>query len=167
MLLSSTGTESSTTAAGVRGSRAYVASKHVIVETGDAVLDQLDLDAIAVVKIDVEGAELEALRGLRQSIERHRPWLVFEVLPPLLVDKVEARLGSPERAAVTAHNRERARGLQRFLESLDYVFRNIHGDGVLRVCESLDMGEAADLSMSNFVAVPKNEERALEALFAR
>lgn len=165
LLLSSTGTESSTTAEGVRGAAAYFRAKRVVVETGDTLLAPLELDAIAVIKVDVEGAELEVLRGLRGTIARHRPWLVFEVLPPALVDKVEQRMGTPERAEVTARNRRRALELQLLLKSLDYCFRNIHGEGELRRCASLDMGEQADLSMSNFIAVPRSEEQALDTLF--
>lgn len=34
--------------------------------------------------MDVEGAELSALNGMRATIERHRPKIVMEVNPPML-----------------------------------------------------------------------------------
>jgi FkbM family methyltransferase len=40
-------------------------------------LDELGL-APRMIKIDVQGAEVDALRGLRQTIERHRPLLLVE-----------------------------------------------------------------------------------------
>jgi len=46
---------------------------------GDEVVDTLDLQELAVIKIDVEGGELEALRGLIRTIERYRPYLYCEI----------------------------------------------------------------------------------------
>lgn len=166
LLMSSTGSESSTTAAGVRGAGAYTASKDVIVQTGDSILDAMALQDVAIIKIDIEGAELGALSGLRRTIERHQPWLVFEVLPPALVDTVEARLRSADRAAVARKNEQRAAALQDFLRELRYSFRNIHGTGALRRTSSLNMGESADLSMSNFIASPDSQAHWLDEMFA-
>jgi len=47
---------------------------------GDDVVEALDLDEVAVLKIDVEGGELEALRGLMRTIEKHRPYIYCEIL---------------------------------------------------------------------------------------
>ncbi len=43
-------------------------------------LDDLlaDRQRLRLIKIDVEGAELEVLRGAAGSIRAHRPWIVFE-----------------------------------------------------------------------------------------
>jgi len=42
-------------------------------------LDDLDLPAPDLVKIDAEGAEFDVLRGARALIERHRPTIVCEL----------------------------------------------------------------------------------------
>jgi len=47
----------------------------------------------AVVKIDVEGGELDVLRGARQSILRHRPALIIEVNEPQQLEALLAELG--------------------------------------------------------------------------
>ena len=46
----------------------------------DALRPTLAVDHIALVKIDVEGAELEVLRGMRQDIEQTKPFILCEVL---------------------------------------------------------------------------------------
>jgi FkbM family methyltransferase len=53
----------------------------VAVSRGDDVLAALDVEAIALLKIDVEGVELEVLRGLSGTIERLQPVIVCEILP--------------------------------------------------------------------------------------
>jgi FkbM family methyltransferase len=46
-------------------------------------LDELpDLDQLALIKVDVEGAELDVLRGALSVIARHRPLLCIEVHAP-------------------------------------------------------------------------------------
>ena len=61
LLLSNTGSESNTTAAGVRGGAAYGATKYVLVQSGDAVVSAMQPESVALIKIDVEGAELAAV----------------------------------------------------------------------------------------------------------
>lgn len=48
------------------------------VRRGDAVVQDCNLDAIDFIKIDVEGHEISALKGLRETIEEHQPVVAFE-----------------------------------------------------------------------------------------
>jgi FkbM family methyltransferase len=46
----------------------------------DDLADQLEVDGIGVVKVDVEGAELEVLSGMKAFLRRKRPLVTCEVL---------------------------------------------------------------------------------------
>jgi FkbM family methyltransferase len=48
---------------------------------GDEVLRELGIRDICAIKIDVEGAELSVMRGLRETLRDGRPSVIFEVLP--------------------------------------------------------------------------------------
>ena len=54
----------------------------VITEPGDPIIQELELDAISAIKIDVEGSELEVVRGLEETLARHQPTVICEVLAP-------------------------------------------------------------------------------------
>ncbi len=55
--------------------------RSVILESGDELLKNLKVKDIAVIKIDVEGAELKVLKGLKETINDKRPFIIFEMLP--------------------------------------------------------------------------------------
>lgn len=46
----------------------------------DTVREQLGVDDISLIKIDVEGAELATLSGMRETIAAEKPWIALEVL---------------------------------------------------------------------------------------
>jgi hypothetical protein len=48
---------------------------------GDAALAALRVGPVGVIKIDVEGAELEVVRGLEGTLRADRPHVICEVLP--------------------------------------------------------------------------------------
>ena len=49
--------------------------------TLDSVVEQLKLDAIDFIKIDAEGAEMDILRGGKQTLEKFHPKIVGEAHP--------------------------------------------------------------------------------------
>lgn len=67
----------------IRDPEFYGAGKMVVVFNGDQALDELGVTAGRVIlKIDVEGAELEVLSGLEKAINKLRPFIILEILPP-------------------------------------------------------------------------------------
>jgi len=50
------------------------------VERGDDVLARMGVAPLGLIKLDVEGAELSALHGLRQRLENDKPCVIFESL---------------------------------------------------------------------------------------
>lgn len=94
-------------------------SRQILVRRGDDVLRDLEIDDVALIKIDVEGAELEVLRGLRGTIEAKSPTLTFEVLPDRLVAD-----GSALPLSVIEERRTRYSATAALLAEVDYqVFR--------------------------------------------
>lgn len=61
-----------------------------IVEDGDILVPKSTVDSmvksVSVIKIDVEGHELHAVRGMKQVIETHRPVVFTEFYPKLLAE---------------------------------------------------------------------------------
>lgn len=66
----------------------------------DAVVAELGLSRVDVLKADVEGAELLVLRGARETLLRFKPLVLLEIVPRQLanmgtsVEEVEALLAS-------------------------------------------------------------------------
>lgn len=68
---------------GIRDAEFYGSQKAISVFNGDQVLEELGVSNGPVIfKIDVEGAELEVVRGLEKSIEQLRPLIILEILSP-------------------------------------------------------------------------------------
>ncbi|MDO3643066.1 FkbM family methyltransferase [Mucilaginibacter sp. L3T2-6] len=52
--------------------------QHVIIKAGDNISEIRSFKSIALIKIDVEGFEYKVLLGLKHTIERHKPHVIFE-----------------------------------------------------------------------------------------
>jgi len=50
----------------------------VLIKIPDSVPEVSSLEAVHLIKIDVEGFEFQVLRGLKQTIEKHKPRIIFE-----------------------------------------------------------------------------------------
>lgn len=50
----------------------------VLVTTGDAVIEEMELNRLDLIKIDIEGYEMKAIQGLFNSIKKFKPRLLVE-----------------------------------------------------------------------------------------
>jgi FkbM family methyltransferase len=108
----------------------------------DALLDELAIDRIDLLKMDIEGAEDLALQGMQEGLKRQRyQRILLEVHPTLLAEKgrsvedVFARLtGAGYRAWQIDHSPEATR-------QAAYA-RIIHPDTLLRSMEAVVKGDA-------------------------
>ncbi len=127
----------------------YVQSKWVPAFPGDEVFPLLPDEAISIVKIDVEGAELEVLRGLSNTLHKYQPFVVFEVLNNYL--SVTRENLTEE---MTEYRNDRARQISSYFDGLDYTVFNIRGTSLI-LSEVITPEVSADLSITDYLAVPK------------
>lgn len=50
----------------------------VIIKVADNLPEVKEIGSLALIKIDVEGFEYQVLRGLKQTLQKHRPRIIFE-----------------------------------------------------------------------------------------
>jgi FkbM family methyltransferase len=60
----------------------------------DTIIQNFKIDRVDLVKIDVEGAEIDVLRGASDILKQHHPRIIFEVLDLENLKKIEEILGN-------------------------------------------------------------------------
>ena len=105
----------------------------------------LQVDALALIKIDTEGSEPDVLQGLTGTVTRLRPFILCEVLP---VGDVATAEGQIRRA-----RQGRVEGL---LRSWDYAMFRLHADA--SVSPLAAFGVHADLALTNYLFAPAEEK---------
>jgi FkbM family methyltransferase len=111
-------------ATGFRATLSATRKVLVPVLRGDVALAGLHLDKIAVLKIDVEGAELEVLRGLPDTLRFWRPPVMFEVLPNFFGPNRK-----PIDAGLAAEHNQRAEALLDFFTAHGYSVHQVDKTG--------------------------------------
>ncbi|MBP7997643.1 MAG: FkbM family methyltransferase [Chloroflexi bacterium] len=118
--------------------------QHVPVFRFDEVHKTLPIEQIAIIKIDVEGAEMEVLQGLQKTLMEQRPFLIMEILPAYN-DQNFQRL-------------ERQRQIEQFAKEANYsIFRILKTDKErLLGLEDLEIiGIHSDLRKCDYVFIPR------------
>jgi FkbM family methyltransferase len=143
---------SATIVEGFREPDRYARSVPVPVFVGDDVLDTLGVGHVAVVKIDVEGGELDVVEGLQETLRRSAPYVFCEVLPVF-----------DEHSEMGRFRLRRQTELQQLLGALGYQIFRIYVDNTVERLD--DFGIHADMTRSNYVFVPRAETAAFRRLF--
>jgi FkbM family methyltransferase len=126
----------------------YKGHQFVCLRKGDEIADELELQSIAVIKIDVEGGELEVIEGLSNTIQKHQPFIVFEVLNFYLRVTNEAL---PEKTV--SFRKARIERMEGMLRRFGYHIYRI-GPGGAKIVTKIQPESTADLTESNYIAVP-------------
>jgi FkbM family methyltransferase len=142
-------------AKGYRPDSFYVQSMTIPIFRGDDIFSTFS-ESISLLKIDVEGAELEVLRGLTSTHGERRPFVLFEVLNNYLV--VTGEYLSDELAA---HRNEQARQISSFFADAGYAVFNIREKALIR-SDVIRPEVSGDLSITNYLAVPNELVPGLE-----
>lgn len=128
---------------GFRSSRKIYRTQYVAAVSFAWIAQTVAMPDIGIVKIDVEGAELEVIKSLEETLLNHRPLVVAEILP-----------------VYEAHNRQRKDRqdqIEKILYNLNYTMfrvvktKNGAFDGLL---ELTTLGIHSDLSQCDYVFVP-------------
>jgi hypothetical protein len=94
---------------------------------------------VGLIKIDVEGGELEVLRGLKDIILANQPSIIIEILPVYSSENIE-RLS-------------RQKLLQEFIKNLNYeIFRINESNGTY--FKIIEIEVHSDLRLSNYLLKP-------------
>jgi FkbM family methyltransferase len=119
---------------------------------GDRTLSDLGVSRVSAIKIDVEGAELEVVQGLADTIEAHHPSILFEVLPNWLL-----LTGEPLADDVIEFRNDRTDRLSRLFDDSGYTVHQI-------VADDRSLTAVAELSSAptghddtNFLAVHESD----------
>ena len=108
------------------------------------------LDAISVLKIDVEGAELEVLSSFKDLIKEQQPIILIEILPAYEADNT--------------FRVERQDNIQRILAEADYlIYRVIKENDILLDLDLIpEIGIHGDINLSEYVMVPNSKQAEFE-----
>jgi hypothetical protein len=138
---------------GFRPRQFYNYTRRIYAARGDEIIESLGITSIAVIKIDVEGAELEVMRGLRATLARYRPFVVFEVLHHYVV------VTNEELDKETINFRESRIGkLEEIIRMNKYCVYQVNGDKEILRISRIKPKVVNDLISKDFIAVPEEQE---------
>lgn len=116
---------------------------------GDEVIEELELDRIAVIKIDVEGAEFQVLSGLARTLREKRPAVIFEVLPNFYGhDRIMLE------KAIRRQNGARAEAIHALFKEAGYEVYQIDARGDEHRLEKFDLDDAQGYVGCDYIARP-------------
>ncbi|MEH3047010.1 FkbM family methyltransferase [Sphingomonas adhaesiva] len=129
--------------------------KTIFVERGDDVVRSITADRIAILKVDVEGGELEVLSGFTGILQEDRPIVLVEVLPYL------TNYSGPETETMAFRERRCRTLMETFAASGYTPFRILPGMTI----EPVDHfgAERFVAEMTNYIILPDEEVETFRA----
>lgn len=129
---------------GFREQRFYSRKNYVPVFNGDKLIRGWDVKSISIIKIDVEGAELGVIEGLRGTIEKHKPYIICEILPVY-----------DENTQIGSFRKRRQDSLIGILKEYGYRLLRIKHNGALEPLDAIHTH--SDLSNCDYAFIPKGD----------
>lgn len=115
---------------------------------GDEVLRELEIQEICAIKIDVEGAELQVIRGLQETLLAKHPPLIFEILPNFY-GLVERIMHPP---AYCEKNQASADAIFHILTDIGYEIFNIDDKGSEKKISRFELDDRVNYAGNNYIA---------------
>lgn len=119
---------------------------HVPVMRGDIILKGENITKINFVKIDVEGAELEVIKGLQETLLKYKPVIIMEILPVYSVENENGKM-----------RKDRQDQLLRIIFDMEYFLFSIKEDEV-KLEQWNDIAIHGNMGTTNYLLIPKGEE---------
>lgn len=132
----------------------YAVIHHVPVMRGDIVLKEEPIIKINFVKIDVEGAELEVIKGLQDTLIKFKPVIIMEILPVYNVDRLNGKM-----------RKERQDQLLRIIFDLGYTLFLIKEDAV-KLERLNEIPVHGNMGTTNYLLIPKGEEEKFHSMIS-
>jgi FkbM family methyltransferase len=133
-----------------RPSQRVVRSEYVPLFELEQIRSKINLNKFSILKIDVEGAELEVIKSFYSAIEEYKPIILIEILPAYNAENLTRIVRQKE--------------LLEIVRSLDYsVFRVIkQNDIFIDLLEVPDIEIHSDLNSCEYVMVPNFKKEKLK-----
>lgn len=125
--------------------------RNIIVDRGDDLIGQLTKNKIGIIKIDVEGGELEALSGLASTIAEHRPSILMEILPA----SCDSDSNDPATEAAVKLRLARIAKLVELLDEMQLVSYRLMPDGTLLNTRAFDSDKFVP-ELTNYLLIPRS-----------
>ncbi len=126
--------------AGVRGEDEYKRQIKVPILGADALPEELETRRFGLVKVDVEGGELEVFQALQPLLERDRPVIITELLPVYDPETKQGRFRQSRQDQLLA-----------IVEELGYRIVRLHLDGSRELLDGI--APHGEIRLSNYLFV--------------
>jgi len=129
-----------------RPNQKTVRKEYVSLFQVDQVKEQIEINEFSILKIDVEGAELEVIKSFFHLIEQNKPIILIEILPAYDETNTE-RI-------------ERQNEIIRIVTNLDYLIYRVikENDKFLRLKEIFNIELHSDMNQCDYVLIPKGKK---------